>query len=196
MSKYTSSCIKCSKLFTRYLRPERPNQVYCSKSCAGAVTGLKRGDPVARFWSKVKVLGPNDCWLWQGAVDRYGYGAFQAATKHTTKAHRYSLELVLGKLEPAQFACHNCPDGSDNPRCVNPSHLFKGTALENNQDRANKGRNAIGQRSGNAKFTNEQAETIRQEYETCKSIPDLAVKYNVRYQAIEHIVKGISYKGV
>lgn len=51
-------------------------------------------------------------------------------------AHRVSYVIFNGDLEEGDVVMHTC----DNPHCVNPKHLVKGTLADNNRDRANKGR--------------------------------------------------------
>jgi HNH endonuclease len=53
--------------------------------------------------------------------------------------------------------CHKC----DNPTCINPSHLFLGTHLDNMADMISKNRMARGTAHGQAKFTDEEIRWIR-----------------------------------
>jgi HNH endonuclease len=90
-----------------------------------------------RFWSKVMPEPMSGCYLWIGAVSKNNYGAFwfEGATQG---AHQVSFVLFKGPLAIGEVPCHRC----DNTLCTNPTHLFKGTQAENNQDRARKGRSA------------------------------------------------------
>jgi hypothetical protein len=51
-------------------------------------------------------------------------------------AHRFSYALHYGVDPGDRLVCHTC----DNPRCVNPKHLFLGDHRANNLDCKNKGR--------------------------------------------------------
>jgi hypothetical protein len=88
-----------------------------------------------RFWDKVKIAGPKDCWEWTAAKDKNGYGFFRFDDKQQ-KAHRVAWQLEIGPIPDEMHICHVC----DNPPCVNPNHLFLGTPKDNMQDKLAKGR--------------------------------------------------------
>lgn len=88
-----------------------------------------------RFWKYVdKGLSP-DCWIWTGAHLKGGYGRIRINEK-IILAHRFSYEIHNGKIPNKMCVCHIC----DNPKCVNPSHLFLGTQKDNVDDMVNKNR--------------------------------------------------------
>jgi HNH endonuclease len=90
-----------------------------------------------RFWPKVRVGKPDECWEWDGArFSPTGYGAFQFGVKKTVRAHRIAFQLAGGLLPPGMLVLHHC----DNPPCCNPAHLYAGNHSQNNQDCVRRGR--------------------------------------------------------
>lgn len=115
---------------------------------------LKTRPILNRFWMKVAVARPDDCWEWTGTRKKqvisgkcYDYGLFrlpkQVPTRspggwmHEVRAHRFAWEVANAEaLRPDDVILHSC----DNPPCVNPAHLSKGTNVENMADMVAKGR--------------------------------------------------------
>lgn len=86
-------------------------------------------------------MGSDDpCWVFTGGKDKDGYGQCHSAKTAkelgVTRAHQMSYATFNGPIPDGMFICHKC----DNPSCINPSHLFLGTALDNNKDMWGKGR--------------------------------------------------------
>lgn len=98
-----------------------------------------------RFWSHVDKS--TDCWIWKASRSPRGYGKFW--NNGDMRAHRQSWIFANGPIDPVTLlVCHKC----DNPPCVNPNHLFLGTALMNEADKKRKGRQVRGERMSTSKL--------------------------------------------
>lgn len=115
-----------------------------------------------RFWEKVDVRGPDECWPWKANRNEHGYGLIYVRGRgKNVRAARVALVLAGRPIPDELDALHRC----DNPPCVNQAHLFAGTQLENVQDMVAKGRLRLpmlrGEDHGNAKLTRAIVEAIR-----------------------------------
>lgn len=104
---------------------------------------MKRKSIQDRFWERVDKRGPDECWPWKTAEPgEYGRFFFNGAMLN---AHRVGYMISTGQtLPPEVFVCHRC----DNRSCCNLSHLFLGTAGDNNRDAKTKGRHSHGKKHG------------------------------------------------
>lgn len=130
-------CSSCKKTFEVYPSVVAQNirrgckHICCSVLCKGRVWSRK--DPKVLFWEKVDKSG--NCWIWQGSVNKEGYGGVQVKGM-TWSTHRYSWFIEYGEIPKGLCVLHKC----DNPSCVRPDHLFLGTQKDNVIDCYNKGR--------------------------------------------------------
>ena len=143
---------------------------------------------VDAFWTNVKMGPESECWEWQKATAR-GYGQVWVGNGKAQRAHRISYELANGPIPENTQICHRC----DNPPCVNPVHLFAGTARENALDRDGKGRHWVHQGNGHPclKVTVEQVGEIRRLWALGKVRQrQLAATYNIAQSTVSEIVTG------
>lgn len=77
----------------------------------------------------------NDCWEWTGTLTYRKQGRFWDGSRMVL-AYRWAYEYFISSISPGKFICHHC----DNPKCVNPFHLFEGTNSDNMRDCVEKGR--------------------------------------------------------
>lgn len=97
------------------------------------------------------------CWIWIASCAGMGYGQIKLPGElRQIYAHRLSYLIHKGPLPEGKQICHTC----DNPKCVNPDHLFVGTSQDNHDDMTKKKRHTYGQRSATAKITEEQARQV------------------------------------
>ena len=113
----------------------------------------------------------------------------------TWSTHRYAWTQANGPIPPGMWVLHRC----DVRRCVNPEHLFLGTAQDNSRDMVAKGRKVTnrGESHKLAKLTDGEVREIRLKYNGDRGdITRLARAFGVSRTAIERVVKGMGWKHV
>jgi hypothetical protein len=133
-----------------------------------------------RFWDKVRMGLPDECWEWRASTNSYGYGKFGIVGR-VLGAHRIAWELSHGPVPEGQCVLHRC----DNPPCCNPGHLYAGTPADNVRDMDERGRRV---RCG--KLSAEQAADIRARLACGDRLVDLAREFGVHRETIRRIKVG------
>ena len=146
----------------------------------------------SRFWKKVDKT--NNCWNWLAHINNWGYGQFWDG-ENQMKAHRMSWVISHGDIPDGMCILHRC----DNPKCVNPNHLFLGTLKDNMIDMVNKGRNVThmgkGEDNPSAKLTEIEVRIIRA-YHPALGSRQLSNMFGIAMQNIWKIVTYRSWKHI
>jgi hypothetical protein len=95
------------------------------------MTGPKLRPTLAERFAPRFGFAPSGCWPWTGKIATNGYGYLD-----NMLAHRASWLIHHGPIPEGLQVLHHC----DNPRCVNPDHLWLGTQADNVADMMAKGR--------------------------------------------------------
>lgn len=86
-----------------------------------------------RFWAKVLMGAPDECWPFEGALNADGYGVFRVDRNGTglVYAHRLAYALTFGPIPDGLEILHKCTIRPRLRRCCNPAHLVPGTHQQN-----------------------------------------------------------------
>lgn len=143
---------------------------------------------------RMSIPEPNSgCWLWTATVAPNGYGRISVQGRMAL-AHRLSFQLFCRPLQPGEQACHRC----DNRLCINPDHLFAGTAADNAQDAIKKGRRSAGSAWGgegnpNRRLTENDVREIRRLHAAGARGVDLARAFGLTRSGVCEITKRRSW---
>lgn len=146
--------------------------------------------PIAeRLMAGIEYDTNGGCWLWSAGLWN-GYGRLSVGNK-AKKANRLMWEMVNGPIPAGSgyhgtCLCHRC----DVKVCINPEHMFLGTAKDNTQDAASKGIMPRGIRAPKARLTEQQVREIRA---SAARQVDLAALYGVNQTTISSIKCGKSW---
>lgn len=144
---------------------------------------------IDRFMKKII---KKDCWEWTACTTPQGYGQFVFNGK-MQGAHRVSWQIHRGSIPYGMLVCHKC----DNPRCVNPDHLFLGTHKDNSVDMSSKGRGLLkrGEKHPSAKLKEEDVKEIFN-LSGQLSQREIAKKFNVSQGLIQIILKHQAWENI
>lgn len=151
---------------------------------------------------------PTPCVLWQGPVDRQGYGRLKVpdddGVLKATGPHRWVMDVLMvaeeGRhLRPDEFVLHLC----DNPPCFRVDHLMVGTVQENNQQMFDRGRASppprnvfYGEEHPRSKLTERSVQAIRSQYRAGVTVKILAREFGVGQTAVRRVLKGLTWNQV
>jgi hypothetical protein len=126
------------------------------------------------------------CRIWDGQRNNRDYGKFYFQGTNSL-AHRAMYFAYYGSLPEGLYVCHAC----DTPGCIEPAHLFVGTARDNSDDMIRKGRGREG------RIALEVVRAMRQEFDAGGvRVADLARKYGMTRKPAHFIVHRQSYRNV
>lgn len=145
---------------------KRPN--YCSPKCK-LLEGIQKTD--------------TGCWLYKNSNSGIYSKVRWEGKWHS--GHRISYESFVGPVPQGLWVCHKC----DTPKCINPEHLFVGSASENRRDAVNKKRIPSGEKNHFSKFTDVQVEEMRILKEEGFTYERLSRIFNCSYPYIYKIIK-------
>lgn len=165
------------------------------KSC-GCMQDIQ--NPVTNFEKHFTKTKTDDCWDWNAYCLPSGYGLFQISNRKGVKhwlAHRFSYTVYVDDtpLSEEDIICHKC----DNPSCVNPNHLFKGTTQDNVNDKIDKGRDVRGENVHCSKLNAQDVIDIRRLVADGNiKKQDIAKMFNISPSGVTNIYKRKIWKHV
>ena len=169
----------------------RPDHMYLAGTIPLRLK-CNRGKNKVNFWDNANKT--RTCWVWTGCVknqrSKLKYGCFH----RSVAAHRIAYEERHGKIPKGMCVLHKC----DNSLCVNPDHLFLGTAADNVRDMCNKGRNSImkGEDHPGAKINNKTARAIRRLRASGMLLKDIAARLGISRSIAKDVSVGRSWKHI
>lgn len=116
--------------------------------------------------------------------------------------HVRALMVATGQQADGRMALHTC----DNKRCINPAHLYWGTAADNVRDMVERGQHRhpfpakahTNYRSGadkpNARWTQAQVADMCSRWSGGQTQTAIAAHYGCRQSDIQRIVKGAAWR--
>lgn len=146
-----------------------------------------------RFKRLFEEGAPDKCWEWRGTfrkVDGQNYGWI--ATKRSDYGRtnictsRLALFFKTHILPLDKIACHTC----DNPKCVNPNHLYWGTDADNMADVKARHRRLYKTNTERAEI--KKAALLANQAE----LKELAVKHKMSFGMIIAVKYGRTWKGI
>lgn len=117
------------------------------------------------------------CWIWQGRVDRSGYGALKFRGR-SMAAHRFYYEQLKGPIPEGLQIDHLCSVRL----CVNPEHLEAVSGVENVR------------RSSVAKLSMAVALEIRMRAVAGEALESIARLYGVTASNVGCVVRGRTWR--
>lgn len=130
---------------------------------------------------------PNGCRLWTGVISR-GYAAVHV-NQNPVRVGRLILGLQRGGGD-GLVARHKC----DNKKCVEPSHLERGTTKDNVADAIARGQHPCGEGHPTSKLTSAHVEEMRRLRAEGATIASLARRYGVADTTAGKAVRGLTWK--
>jgi hypothetical protein len=144
------------------------------------------------------VVTDGGCREWTCACFPNGYGKITVGsrtdgTRAIVGVHRVAYREFVGPIPDGLGVLHTC----DNRPCIEPSHFFLGTDLDNARDRAAKGRNGEAARrgclNGAATLDDEAVMSIRVMAAMGVKQRDIADWFGVQAPAVSRIVRGLRW---
>jgi hypothetical protein len=137
------------------------NSGFCSGDCSfRIIRNVERIIMAMKENIHYKINNKTGCHEWLRATLGRGYGQlWYKGEKYL--AHRLSYKINKGDIGD-YHVLHTC----DNPKCINPDHLWLGTNTDNMNDKIKKGRVVKGENHPQAKLTDRQIKTLKSLYST------------------------------
>jgi hypothetical protein len=155
----------------------------------------------------IRIDERSGCWLWTKSIAKSGYGQIGFMGKNAY-AHRVAWIVHNGDIQEGLHVLHKC----DVKACINPCHLFLGTAAENVRDMIAKGRARMsgpsgdrnplrlypgllsGEKHGMAKLTANAVKQIRNRYAAGETQKSLSREFGVNQPHISRIVRNTNWR--
>jgi len=132
------------------------------------------------FWEKADIRGADECWIWQGAINSSGYGAFT----HGAMAHLIAFRIAHGEMPDGMECGHEC----HTPACINPHHHKPVTRQQNAA--------AAGERRRGKPLkvlTEAIVITARKLRRAGWKMKDIAAKFKVVANTISRAIRGVTW---
>jgi hypothetical protein len=143
-------------------------------------------------------INENGCWICTSHITKKNRYARYFENGKRIMMHRYMYQKYKGKISDDMCVCHKC----DNPRCINPNHLFIGTQKDNMADMIKKGRQSTGKKhglkmrganNGSHKLTENEVKSIKYDYPYLTRT-EISKIFNISIGMVCHILNNRNWK--